>query len=326
MGITSAVALTSGAGAAVLVADRLARSFGGNRAVAELSLRVHAGELYGMVGPDGAGKTTAIRLMAGLLRPDGGESRVLGMPVRDGALEVREAMGYMPQQYSLYGDLSVGENLRFFGRLFGIPTRERKRREARLLALARLEEFRDRRADALSGGMYKKLALSCALLHRPKLLILDEPTNGVDPVSRRDLWDLLHEFVADGMAVLLATPYMDEAARCHRVGLVHEGRLLAEGEPKVLVDAFVHTTLLVRTAERDAVERLVEARAEVLALSPQGTGLRVVVSRDRVGDFRAWLPSVAPGVEVEVVKPDFEDVFLGLLQDPRAIGGEVGLA
>ncbi len=326
MGVAAPAAAAGDATAAVLVADRLSRSFADNRAVAELSLRVHAGELYGMVGPDGAGKTTAIRLMAGLLRPDGGESRVLGMRVRDGALEVREAMGYMPQQYSLYGDLSVGENLRFFGRLFGIPTRERKRREARLLALARLEEFRDRRADALSGGMYKKLALSCALLHRPQLLILDEPTNGVDPVSRRDLWDLLHEFVADGMAVLLATPYMDEAARCHRVGLLHEGRLLAEGEPAALVDAFVHTTMLLNPPDRYAVEQLVEARPEVLALSPQGRGLRLVVRREQTAEFREWLAAVEPGLEIEIVKPDFEDVFLGLLEDPQSIAGEGALA
>ena len=235
----------SAPGEPVLGVHQLARSFGDVVAVAGITLGVHTGELYGLVGPDGAGKTTAIRMMTGLLRPDSGEARVLGMRVENGSLEVREAIGYMPQQYSLYGDLSVAENLRFFGRLFGLPAGERKEREARLLSLARLEPFRDRRADALSGGMYKKLALSCALLHRPQLLVLDEPTNGVDPVSRRDLWDLLYEFVAAGMAVLLATPYMDEAARCHRVGLMHRGQLLAEDEPARLVSGFVHETLLV---------------------------------------------------------------------------------
>lgn len=310
----------------VLAVDRIERRFDDVEAVAGLSLEVRAGELYGLVGPDGAGKTTAIRIMTGLLRPDNGEVRVLGMRVQDGSLAVREAIGYMPQQYSLYGDLSVGENLRFFGRLFGIARREREAREARLLSLARLDRFRDRRADALSGGMYKKLALSCALLHRPELLVLDEPTNGVDPVSRRDLWDLLYEFVAEGMAVLLATPYMDEAARCHRVGLVHDGKLLAEGEPTSLVGRFVHETLLVRAADRYQAEKALEARSEVLALSPQGASLRLVVRRDQAAEFRAWAASTRPALGLDPVKPDFEDVFLGLLQDPRAIGGEERVA
>jgi ABC-2 type transport system ATP-binding protein len=310
----------------VLAVDHVARRFGEVEAVSDLSLEVRAGELYGLVGPDGAGKTTAIRMMTGLVRPQSGEARVLGMRVEAGSLEVREAIGYMPQQYSLYGDLSVGENLRFFGRLFGIPSRERAEREARLLALARLDQFRDRRADALSGGMYKKLALSCALLHRPQLLVLDEPTNGVDPVSRRDLWDLLYEFVAEGMAVLLATPYMDEAARCHRVGLVHDGRLLAEGEPAGLVSGFVHETLLVRAEDRYRAEKLLEGRPEVLALSPQGASLRLVVRRQQADDFRSWADAARPALRLEAVKPDFEDVFLGLLQDPESVGEERGVA
>ncbi len=321
----SAVAAPVAAGAPVLVADRLQRSFGDNRAVDSLSLEVHAGELYGLVGPDGAGKTTSIRIMVGLLRADGGETRVLDMRVGE-STAVRELMGYMPQQYSLYGDLSVAENLRFFGRLFGLSSAERRRREDRLLALSRLDRFRDRRADALSGGMYKKLALSCALLHRPRLLILDEPTNGVDPVSRRDLWDLLYEFVAEGMAVLLATPYMDEASRCHRVGLVDSGRLLAEGTPSALVRGFVHDTLLVRTPDRHAAEKAVETRPEVLALSPQGAGLRLVVDRTGAAEFRRWLAADQPELELVPIKPDFEDVFLGLLRDPDAVRveGSVG--
>jgi ABC-2 type transport system ATP-binding protein len=219
------------AGEPALEARALARRFGETRALDGLSFAVRRGELYGLVGPDGAGKTTAIRALAGLIEPDGGEARVLGRdPIRDGRA-VRESLGLMPQAFSLYRDLSVMENLRFFGRVYCLPRPVFLERAARLLQLTRLATFGDRRADALSGGMYKKLALACALLHQPEVLILDEPTNGVDPVSRRELWALLHEFVHGGMTVLISTPYMDEAERCDRVGLAHRGRLLDEGAP-----------------------------------------------------------------------------------------------
>jgi ABC-2 type transport system ATP-binding protein len=210
----------------------LVRRFGAVTALDGLSFEVGRGELYGLVGPDGAGKTTAIRALAGLVRIDGGEVRVLGLDPAGG--RVRERLGLMPQQYSLYRDLSVGENLRFFARLYVLPREVFRERAERLLGITRLAPFVDRRADALSGGMYKKLALACALLHEPEVLLLDEPTNGVDPVSRRELWALLHEFVHGGMTVLVSTPYMDEAERCHRVGLVHRGKLLLEGEPREL--------------------------------------------------------------------------------------------
>lgn len=231
------MAATSPSAAPALEARDLRRRFGAVQALDGLSFSVRPGELYGLVGPDGAGKTTAIRALTGLIRLDGGEARVLGLdPATDG--QVRERFGLMPQQYSLYRDLSVAENLRFFGRLSVLPRALFRERADRLLAITRLAPFADRRADQLSGGMYKKLALACALLHQPEVLLLDEPTNGVDPVSRRELWALLHEFVESGMAVLISTPYMDEAERCHRVGLVHRGRLLMEGPPERLLAEF----------------------------------------------------------------------------------------
>jgi ABC-2 type transport system ATP-binding protein len=214
----------------------LVRRFGATVALDGLSFEVRRGELFGLLGPDGAGKTTAIRALAGLVTLDGGEARVLGVDPASG--RVRERLGLMPQQYSLYRDLSVGENLRFFSRLYVLPRATFRARAERLLDITRLAPFVDRRADALSGGMYKKLALACALLHEPEVLFLDEPTNGVDPVSRRELWALLHEFVHGGMTVLVSTPYMDEAERCHRVGLVHRGRMLEQGEPAALTRGF----------------------------------------------------------------------------------------
>jgi ABC-2 type transport system ATP-binding protein len=216
-----------------LSARALVRKFGRVTALDGLSFEVARGELYGLVGADGAGKTTALRALAGLVDVDAGEARVLGEA--PGSPGIRERLGLMPQQYSLYRDLTVAQNLRFFSRLYVLPRPVFHERAERLLGITRLAPFVDRRADALSGGMYKKLALACALLHEPEVLLLDEPTNGVDPVSRRELWALLHEFVHSGMAVLVTTPYMDEAERCHRVGLVHHGRLVLEGEPAALM-------------------------------------------------------------------------------------------
>src|SRR5690242_12059457 len=187
---------------AVIDARDLRKSFGARRAVAGLSLQVAAGEIVGLVGPDGAGKTTTLRMIAGLLDPDAGMVRLAGQDPFDPKTTVRERLGYMPQQYSLYGDLSVAENLAFFREMYGLSREAFRARRDRLLAITRLAEFSDRRAQALSGGMYKKLALSCALLHEPAVLLLDEPTNGVDPVSRREFWDLLHEFLAEGMAIV----------------------------------------------------------------------------------------------------------------------------
>ncbi|MBI4816460.1 MAG: ABC transporter ATP-binding protein [Deltaproteobacteria bacterium] len=222
-------------GDTVLVAEGLFRKFGTTVALKGLSLEVKAGEIYGLVGPDGAGKTTTMRILAGLLTPHAGTVSVLGRNPLDNAEEVRTSLGYMPQQYSLYGDLSVEENLRFFSRMFCLTKEEYKERRERLLHITRLSRFYERRADALSGGMYKKLALATVLLPRPKLLLLDEPTNGVDPVSRRELWALLFELAGQGMAIVISTAYMDEAERCHRVCLASEGRSLLEGSPQALI-------------------------------------------------------------------------------------------
>jgi len=220
-------------------AVELHRRFGTATAVAGLSVRVNAGEIYGLVGPDGAGKTTTLRMLAGLLDPTSGRVRLRGKDPFGAASDFRESLGYVPQQYALYGDLTVDENLAFFRELFCLPRDVFRVRRERLLGMTRLAPFGRRRADALSGGMYKKLALACALLHEPKVLLLDEPTNGVDPVSRREFWDLLHDFLSEGMAIVLATPYMDEAARCHRTGMLFEGKLLEEGTPAELLRRYV---------------------------------------------------------------------------------------
>jgi ABC-2 type transport system ATP-binding protein len=289
-----------------VVARGLSRRFGSVLALDGLSFEVEKGELFGLVGPDGAGKTTTIRALAGLIGLDSGEVRVCGSDPSKG--HVREKLGLLPQQYSLYGDLSVRENMRFFARLYVLPRAVYQKRAERLLAITRLGPFKDRRADALSGGMYKKLALSCALLHEPEVLILDEPTNGVDPVSRRELWELLYEFVGGGMTVIVSTPYMDEAERCHRVGLIHHGRLIAMGRPRDLLADLGDEVYEVRGGDRDLVDARVAGLAAVRFASPAGSRLRLVVAR---GEGAAVEAALGPlGASLERVAPSFEDLFL----------------
>lgn len=289
----------------------MSRRFGDVMALDHLNFTVRAGELFGLVGPDGAGKTTAIRALSGLLLPDRGQALVFGDPAS--ASHVRERLGLMPQRYSLYGDLSVAENLRFFARLNALPRQLADQRAERLLSITRLSPFLSRRADALSGGMYKKLALACAILHEPDVLLLDEPTNGVDPVSRRELWQLLYEFVERGMAVLISTPYMDEAERCHRVGLMHRGRLLLEGNPRQLLQNFEDETYEVQGGDRDAVDALLQSRDEVYATSPAGSRLRIVVSRGGAVGLGSVLAPL--GAELKRVSPSFEDLYLARLHE-----------
>jgi len=295
-------------------ASGLVRRFGSVTALDGLGFLARRGELLGLVGPDGAGKTTTIRILAGLIAPDGGRARVLGEDPLKGA--VRERLGLMPQQYSLYRDLTVSENLRFFARLYVLPRGVYRERADRLLAITRLAPFVDRRADALSGGMYKKLALACALLHEPEVLLLDEPTNGVDPVSRRDLWELLHEFVEGGMTVLLSTPYMDEAERCSRVALVHRGKVLLEGEPRALLSGFEDEVHEVRGGDREELDAFLARHPAVLAASPAGARLRVVVSRGAGAELSRALAPL--GATLSSATPDFEDLFLSRIREARA--------
>ena len=208
------------------------KQYGATRALDGVSVDVSRGEMFGLIGSDGAGKTTAIRLMCGLLRPDEGEVRVLGRdPVREHR-HITARVGYLSQRFSLYGDLTIDENVAFFAEVHGV--REYRPRRDQLLEMTQLAPFRKRLADRLSGGMKQKLALVCTLVHEPELLLLDEPTTGVDPVSRREFWKLLSEFLAQGITILMSTPYLDEAERCTRVALLHDGRLLASDDPSRL--------------------------------------------------------------------------------------------
>lgn len=212
----------------------LTRRFDALTAVDRLNLAVEQGEIFGLVGPDGAGKTTTLRMLCGLMDPSEGSARVAGHDVRHESQAVKDQIGYMAQRFGLYSDLTVQENMTFYGDLFGIVGAERDRLSAELLRMTRMEPFRDRQAGRLSGGMKQKLALMCTLLHRPRILFLDEPTNGVDPVSRRDFWAILYQLLHDGITIFMTTAYLDEAERCNRVGLMHRGRLIRCAPPDAL--------------------------------------------------------------------------------------------
>jgi ABC-2 type transport system ATP-binding protein len=209
----------------------LVKDFPGVRAVDQLSFRVAAGEIFGLVGPDGAGKTTTMRVLAGVMAPEEGSAIVCGHDAVRDPEAVKRQISYMPQRFGLYEDLTVKENIRFYADLFGIGRKEREQGAARLLAACGMSEFQGRLAGKLSGGMKQKLGLVCALIHTPKVLLLDEPTNGVDPVSRREFWAMLYDLVGQGVTIVNSTAYLDEAERCHRVALMHRGRLLFCEEP-----------------------------------------------------------------------------------------------
>jgi len=298
-----------------LVIAELVKRFPRVTAVDGLSLQVAPGEVFGLVGPDGAGKTTTMRLVAGLMTADQGTIQALGFEVPQQMREARTAIGYMPQQYSMYGDLSVQENLRFFAGMYGVKRDEMLSREKRLLSIARLEPFCDRPAAALSGGMYKKLALSCSLIHSPKLLLLDEPTNGVDPISRRELWEFLQELVAEGVTVLISTPYMDEAERCHRVGLLVDGKLSAVGTPLELKQAFSATVFEVAAKNQLISSNVLSDVAGIDYV--YAVGRRLHVASKKGPEFGATIAAILNerGIADSLVRrvdPSFEDIFMDL--------------
>jgi ABC-2 type transport system ATP-binding protein len=298
-----------------LVVDirNLVKRFKGVAAVNGLNLQVTKGEVVGLVGADGAGKTTTMRMLCGLSDPDSGDIRVLGCKIPGQEKAARAQIGYMPQQYSLYGDLSVQENLRFFAGMYGVKKRDMLEREKRLLNIARLEPFRDRPAGKLSGGMYKKLALSCALIHQPRLLLLDEPTNGVDPISRRELWAFLYELVGEGVSVMVSTPYMDEAERCDRVALIHQGRIADMDSPANLRARFDETVFELETNPFTDAAALFAGAPGISQVYMVGKLAHLITPKgpDFAAQIRKRVEEEAKVrvVRLEAVSPSFEDIF-----------------
>lgn len=302
----------------LIQADDLHKAFGLTRAVDGVSLSVRAGEAFGLVGPDGAGKTTTLRLLVGALQTDRGRVAINGHDLARQVDQARAGVGYLAQRFSLYGDLTVAENLRFFGEVRGLAGAAVERRSRELLDFVGLGSFEGRRADRLSGGMKQKLGLACALIHEPRVLLLDEPTGGVDPVTRQDFWQLLIRVLGRGTAVIVTTPYMDEAARCHRIGFMAGGRVLVEGAPRELTQRLAGRVLELGAEPRNLARDVARQDPDVLDVQTFGDRLHLRVREP--GGVLARLPEAlgARGVVVErlrPVAPQLEDVFIALLQE-----------
>ena len=300
----------------LIVAEKLAKHFGAVRAVDELDLRVGPGEIFGLVGPDGAGKTTTMRLLCGAYEPTSGRAVVAGFDLGHHVAEARAATGYVPQRFSLYTDLTPAENLEFFSEAYGMSRAQRAARAKELLDFVGLTAFAHRRSEFLSGGMKQKLSLACALIHRPRVLLLDEPTGGVDPVARQEFWRLLYTLLAEGSAILISTPYMDEASRCHRVGLMNHGRIMAEGTPHEVVRPLAGHILELAAEPQRTARQVASTFAGVHDVQVFGDRLHLRV--DDPAPVLARLPGVLASASVHVthlrsVEPTLEDVFTKLL-------------
>jgi ABC-2 type transport system ATP-binding protein len=289
----------------------------GLTAVDGLSFAVARGETFGLIGPDGAGKTTAIRLLAAIMRPTAGRAYIEGLDTVAQAEDLRHLIGYMPQRFSLYGDLSVRENLEFFADVFHVRGRDRREQIGRLLAFARLEEFQNRRAAHLSGGMQKKLALACTLIHRPRVLFLDEPSTGVDPISRREFWDILSDLHLQGVTLFVSTPYMDEAERCTRVGLMYQGRLIEQGDPLQIRRLVPGELLAAWTVDVRHARRVVEGLEGVLETQTYGDLLHIFVDdsqRRRPAIETALHQAGVAVLDLRLAHPRMEEAFISLIR------------
>ncbi len=301
----------------MIAIESLTKQFGSTVAVNNLSLTIQPGETFGLIGPDGAGKTTTLRIISTAMNPTQGHVVVDGIDTVRDPEAVKKLIGYMPQRFALYPDLTVLENLNFFADLFGSPRDQRAELIGRLLGFARLTEFQTRLARNLSGGMQKKLALAATLMHRPRVLLLDEPTTGVDPVSRREFWDLVTEVHLQGVTIVITTPYLDEAERCTRVGLLYRGSLIACNDPRKLRDDLDAIVLEAHSDQAFAGRKAIETLEGVLSASAHGNLIRLLVDRqERLPQLQAtWRAANITIDQLHVVTARLEDVFVLMLSN-----------
>lgn len=296
---------------AIIETRELTRKFADLVAVNKLTLTVNRGEIFGLVGPDGAGKTTTLRLLCGLMNPTSGSATVAGHDVVKEIEAVKDRIGYMAQRFGLYQDLSVDENMSFYADLFGVSQQVRDELTPGLLRMTRMERFRARQAGRLSGGMKQKLALMCTLLHRPRILFLDEPTNGVDPVSRREFWAILYQLVEEGVTVFVTTAYLDEAERCNRVGLMHRGHLIRCESPEALRHDMAEACYEVTAAEPRAFREFLSPHPGVLSVEPFGVTLHVFL---QPGTPAEMLSNAGYRSAFKQITPSLEDVFIAMVR------------
>jgi ABC-2 type transport system ATP-binding protein len=303
--------------------ENLTKKFNDLTAVDNLTLSVADGELFGLVGSDGAGKTTTMRMLTAIMESTSGDAWVMGRHTLREAEAVKEEIGYMSQRFGLYPDLSVLENIHFYADIFGLPGKGRETRIDELLSFSNLAPFRKRRAGNLSGGMKQKLGLACALIHTPKVLFLDEPTNGVDPSSRRDFWRILYKLLKQGVTIFVSTAYLDEADRCNRVGLIHQGKLLACDTPAGLKGLMRGTIVEVRAAEPRRAARLLRERMPDASVGLFGDRVHVVTGEPDAAGHRITVACSKEGIPLlgtRTIEPSLEDVFVSVLSREQTIG------
>ena len=298
----------------------LNKKFGSLTAVKNLTLEVKTGEIFGLVGPDASGKTTTLRMLCGILPPDGGEAEVAGCDIRREAEPLKEKVGYLPQRFGLYGDLTVLENIDFYADLYQVSKKGRKERVERLLRFANLEPFGDRRAQDLSGGMKQKLGLICALIHTPQVLLLDEPTTGVDPLSRRDFWIILYDLLKEGVTILFSTSYLDEAERCNRISMIYEGELLIADTPSAVKAQMKGTILDLRTENNQRSIKRIEGIESIRGVVLSGDKIHVLVDDPQEGERVIREVMKREGVQIlglMSVRPSLEDAFVSFVREKR---------
>lgn len=309
---------------AIIRTVNLRKVFGENVAVEGLNIEVRRGELFGLVGPDGAGKTTIMRLLAAIMTPTSGNAWVAGASVLTDGERIKERIGYMSQRFGLYEDLTVMENIAFYADLYGVPRAERPARTERLLGFSNLTPFKDRLAGNLSGGMKQKLGLACALIHTPEILFLDEPTSGVDPVSRRDFWRILYDLLKERITIFVSTAYLDEAERCSRIGLIHAGAVLVIDEPARIKQGLSIPMIEISTPDARAVRDLVPLLPGVRSVAMYGERIHVGLdNRDRMDPLLAGLKEKGITIEgVREIVPSLEDAFIAMVREKENGGTE----
>lgn len=303
---------------AAIKAEALTKTFDGNIALDSLTLEIKKGELFGLVGPDGAGKTTTMRLLTAIMEPTSGDAWVAGHSVLKEGERIKEQIGYMSQKFGLYEDLTVMENIIFYADLYEVPQKERPERIERLLGFSNLTPFKERLAGKLSGGMKQKLGLACALIHTPEILFLDEPTNGVDPVSRRDFWRILYGLLKDGITIFVSTAYLDEAERCTRVGLMHRGKILIDDSPARIKASLGFPMVELWTGAARTAEDIARGCPEVRSVSIYGDRLHVALERSEALDGVIGRLQ-KEGITVRdhrFILPSLEDVFIAMVEEP----------
>jgi ABC-2 type transport system ATP-binding protein len=308
----------------IIRCENLCKNFGVTRAVTDLNLEVKEGELFGLVGPDGAGKTTTLRMFAGILQPTSGDAWVDGVSTSKDPEGLKKHIAYMPQRFGLYQDLTVMENLLFYADLFCVPKAVRAERIEKLFGFSRLGPFKDRLAGALSGGMKQKLGLACALIHSPRILLLDEPTNGVDPVSRRDFWKILYDLLKQGISIVVSTAYLDEAERATRVALMHHGSIIQLGEPQSLKNLVQGVIFELVSSDLNRSRALLSGAPDILEVNVFGDGLHIRVAHEQVtGTIIKRLKD--GGVDIlslDRIAPEMEDAFLSLIRHEEMLRAE----